>query len=798
MFKKLMQIFIWNNIAKILLIIFCITLSLTWFLVSDNLTRNVQNLIWNDAKPLLWWDINIKSSNKLNTSQLKYLENLVKEKKIALSTKIETSSTINDKQDNPDLVNLVFIDNKYPLYWDLEINKKWEWVYITQNIQDLFVKNNTIEIYWKTYNIWWIITKITDSWLNLFDDWKKILIDINEFEKLKLDQLWARINWEYLIKVNSENDFREILTKLKNSWIFSWIKIDDYTKGWDRFSEVFSELDKYIKYILIIFFILTSLIIFLSIESFYISNKKDFSILRILWFKNINLINFNILVFLTILIICSFLTIVLSMIIFYFIRNYDLTSNFYIDFISIIKVIILWIIILWISVILPLFKFLSSNPLSGLKENFLQIYSKKEIFIEVWIVFFGVIIIYALIIWNFLESLIFASSIFLWVFLLVIVLKYLLKFVYKKTLYLKNSKFYLFDAIRNTVNPWNLSVIIFFAFIFSFTALLFISIISLNFLSKLNIDLNNNNNIYVINLNEKDINNIEQKYKKETYSIILWRILSINNISLKEHLWTSWISWRFSREFNITDNELESVKILKWNKIKSWEVSVDSDFAESLNLKLWDEVEFFIYWIEKKLIVSNIRQSIWDSIQPFFYFQVYSEDFKSFPKKYFLSTSIPENSIKEFKREFLEKTWSNISFIDLNIILSEIKSISKKVFIIIQISFIYTFIFCIISLIVCIIFLIPFKKKKAKMYNILWASNLFINKNTISEYFYLESLAYLISIILASSFSYFILGKSNFINFWFNNYLLSLLFWILIFALLFLLIKILIQKISKI
>jgi putative ABC transport system permease protein len=371
-----------------------------------------------------------------------------------------------------------------------------------------------------------------------------------------------------------------------------------------------------------------------------------------------------------------------------------------------------------------------------------------------------------LIIWNLLDWIIFTLILFLLIFVLSFIIKYILNFVYKKSYFLKNKSFYIYDSIRSTVNPWNLSILISFGFIISFTSLLFISIISLNFLDKLNIDLNNNNNIYVINLNEKDLENIDDLYKDQSYSIILWRILSINGKNLKEHLWTSGESGQFTREFNITDNELNDVKILEWNEIKTWEVSVDDDFSKSLNLKLWDQVEFQIYGIKKKLIVSNIRQSISEWVQPFFYFQVQKEDFIDFPKSYFLSTYVPLDNIKQFKNDFLAKTWNQISFIELDVILEEIKSISNKVLIVIQVLFIYVFIFCTISLIISIIFLIPFKKKKSYLYNILWAQKKYIKKNNLFEYFYLQSLSFIISIIIASSSTYYILNKSNFINFW--------------------------------
>ncbi len=102
----------------------------------------------------------------------------------------------------------------------------------------------------------------------------------------------------------------------------------------------------------------------------------------------------------------------------------------------------------------------------------------------------------------------------------------------------------------------------------------------------------------------------------------------------------------------------------------------------------------------------------------------------------------------------------------------------------IHVLFTYVFVFCIISLIVSILFLIPFKKKKLMLYSTLWASSSFINKNNLFEYIYLQSLSFILSVIVASGLAYYLLDKSNFINFWTWPYLISLGFVSLVFVVL--------------
>jgi predicted lysophospholipase L1 biosynthesis ABC-type transport system permease subunit len=128
-----------------------------------------------------------------------------------------------------------------------------------------------------------------------------------------------------------------------------------------------------------------------------------------------------------------------------------------------------------------------------------------------------------------------------------------------------------------------------------------------------------------------------------------------------------------------------------------------------------------------------------------------------------LSTYVDPKKLPEFKKDLLEKTGDYISFIEVEEVLEEIKSISNKALRMIQVLFAYIFFFCITALVVSIIFLIPFKQKKSRLYHILGASRDFIQKNNISEYLYLQTIAMCISVALPSYAAYFVLSQSDFI-----------------------------------
>jgi len=140
---------------------------------------------------------------------------------------------------------------------------------------------------------------------------------------------------------------------------------------------------------------------------------------------------FNIALFFWVFLISFILSILLGYIIFWYVRTFELAANFYIAPSSIIEIWLLGIIILWISVIIPLLKFFSHSPLAGLKENFLQVYTKKEVFFQVLLVTLWLIAIYTIWIWSLKSAVIFTGIFLLTVFILSLIYSFILQGIFK-------------------------------------------------------------------------------------------------------------------------------------------------------------------------------------------------------------------------------------------------------------------------------------------------------------------------------------------------------------------------------
>jgi hypothetical protein len=347
------------------------------------------------------------------------------------------------------------------------------------------------------------------------------------------------------------------------------------------------------------------------------------------------------------------------------------------------------------------------------------------------------------------------------------------------------KNFYLFDSIRSTIKPWNLSIIIIISTFVSISWFVIFSTFSNWFIDFLNKNIKWQIDTFVININDNDLDLIKENFdKSEYYEIIRSRILTINWKKLKEHLWVEEVSWRYTREFNTTTKPLLEL-IEKWREIKSWEVWVDEEFANWLWINIWDKIKFLVLGIEKELLVTQIRKAERNWVSPFFYFNFYEKDFEWFSKNYFLSYNSKEKW-ENFNLEISKKLGDEVTFISIWDLIDKIKDISLYILYFVYIILLYIAFFSIITFSVSISFLKSFKKSKIEIYNKFgWYKNK-LNKAMFYEYFYLILLWLFISIIFSFIVSFILFSSNSFLLFDIK-YFLDSIYYILIFISIYLL-----------
>lgn len=744
---KIFKILFSSSKKSFFFISFILFLSLFSFIFTGNIIHTLDQYIKDSSKDFIWADLTISSREAKVLDNKSYIKQNY-ETEISTQVLFRTSIFFNN---NPELFTIHFIEDNFPFYWSFNhklVNSSWSLI-VSKKVYDRF-QDKSLNILWKDYKIKSYLEEDFLADFNPFG-WNDIYLDISEFNPDKVNSI-SRINYILLLKTDE-------VKKISKDEKFKDLRINTQETSNNSLNEITSRLNLFIQIFYQIIIVLTFFIIIINFESYFKKVIKNIKIINILWFSNYKIIASFFILFFILSISSSFLAYWLTYLIFTSISFVDLKMDISLLYSSIF---IAFLIILSWS-FLNLIKLKASSINNFETNNFFKNFKSYLFFYFIFLVFILFFIAYFSWI-NFISSI----SLSIWFISLIIILALFLSFITKKIFYilgkLLKKNFYLYDAFRSTIKPGNLSILIVFSTIISLSWFIIFTTFSNWFIDFLNKTSSAKVDTFVLNVNADDLEKVKSKLDKDEYfELIRARILKINWESLKDHLGTDFVSGRFSREFPLTTNNIDK-DIVKWETLDFWEIWIDKDFSSSLWVKIWDEIEFLILWLKKKLKISQIRDPDLDWVSPFFYFNIYDREFEWFSKNYMLSYNSKEKE-DNFNSKINDILWNQETFINVRSVVDKVKSISDYVLYFVYTILAYISIFSVISFVVSINFLRSFKNKKIKTYNLFGAKEDKMRNAVFYEYSYLISLWVLISIIIWIIITSIIFWLNRFIDF---------------------------------
>lgn len=765
MYSKLLKNFIFKNFSLFFLLFFAIFISLFGFIFTDSLSKNFLYEIQKDSKTSLGGDITVTLQNDNQKELDAFLEeNISSEVEMAQAFSIRSSAK-NDEEIIS--ANVIFYSELFPFYDTFEIDEKnSEWkIIISQDLYERLSEEKLLNIFDKDQQIY-ASYNILPSQIDSFLSSENIFIPLEYFKEIIPNTQSLFLEKKYFFKTPQEL-FQTTKEVLENQENILQIRVRDYVSGGERFEDIVKNIVNYISASVLFALLLTSVIIYLSMTGFFIKQRKDLAVLRVLWFQNMQFIWFFALVFWILFLLAGALSWILVEVWYSFLQNIEETKGFSLQISSLYEAFFVAVSLGFIWLGWPIYQFISQNPLNGFKQNFFSSSSKINKFILFLICNAAIFIFAILLEYSLFQASIITLGLSIFGIIFSLVSYFLNWWIFRIYSKKQHKNFEIFDAMRNTVKPGNLSSLLNMSFFVIFFVGFSIFLMFGNFYNRLQVNLWSDNNLFVLNIDQNVYDQIKPEFKEEIYSTFRGRISEINNQSLQEFLGDN-PTRRFSREFNITDNSLSNISLDSWKPLEPGTVSVDKNFAQDLWIKIWDTITFQIFWLEKQLEVINIRQSQDYAITPFFYFQVFPEDFSKFPKQYFLSTQVETKKIPEIKQYFYELSQGSTQFIEVEKILAEVKEISLKVLGIIQILFIYLVIFCVLSIIVVTNFYTLFAKQKSQLYHLLGSTRRQNQLREFFEYFYIGTLMFILALAIATFGIHYFLWINDFIIFNWN------------------------------
>ncbi|MEZ9267463.1 ABC transporter permease [Vibrio splendidus] len=173
-----------------------------------------------------------------------------------------------------------------------------------------------------------------------------------------------------------------------------------------------------------------------------------------------------------------------------------------------------------------------------------------------------------------------------------------------------------------------------------------------------------------------DANEVE---RTQAFPIIRGRLTTINGIEAAKYSETSEETDALSREINFTwgDSLPEYNEVLEGSWTQEQGVSVESDVAEQLGLKIGDELSFTINSQNVTAKVNSIRKVEWREMKPNFYFIFTPDVLSSIPSTWLVSFRLEEQHNQMLNE--LSRNHPTVSLMDIRKMGSKIQELLKQI-----------------------------------------------------------------------------------------------------------------------
>ncbi|MEZ9953338.1 ABC transporter permease [Vibrio splendidus] len=173
-----------------------------------------------------------------------------------------------------------------------------------------------------------------------------------------------------------------------------------------------------------------------------------------------------------------------------------------------------------------------------------------------------------------------------------------------------------------------------------------------------------------------DANEVE---RTQAFPIIRGRLTTINGVEAAKYSETSKETDALSREINFTwgDSLPEYNEVLEGSWTQEQGVSVESDVAEQLGLKIGDELSFTINSQNVSAKVNSIRKVEWREMKPNFYFIFTPDVLSSIPSTWLVSFRLEEQHNQMLNE--LSRNHPTVSLMDIRKMGSKIQELLKQI-----------------------------------------------------------------------------------------------------------------------
>jgi putative ABC transport system permease protein len=265
-------------------------------------------------------------------------------------------------------------------------------------------------------------------------------------------------------------------------------------------------------------------------------------------------------------------------------------------------------------------------------------------------------------------------------------------------------------------------------------------------------------NLFLINIKQHETDELSSLLQSmgvpdvELFAVIRGRIAAINDSEISEQNFDDKETrHRINHDFNLTElTELpvdNNVVAGNWFNAQDRGYSVERETAEILGIAVGDRLTMDVAGMRFEAPVTNLREVKWDNMRPNFFIIATPGLLDTAPRNYITGIFV-KNQRSELTHR-INKSYPNITAIDLGMLLTRFRNLSRQGSDAVSVVFVFTLIAAILVLVGVLQGQRSARQREIALLKILGAGRKFIRKSIILEFAFLGALAGLIGGMLA-------------------------------------------------
>lgn len=259
------------------------------------------------------------------------------------------------------------------------------------------------------------------------------------------------------------------------------------------------------------------------------------------------------------------------------------------------------------------------------------------------------------------------------------------------------------------------------------------------------------------------------------YPVVRGRLVAINNTPVQQVVSKdSQGESATHRELSLTwtENLPEENKVIDgswWTDAKTGQVSVEQKLAQSLNIKLHDELTFTIGSDQVNASVASIRQLEWNTMKPNFYMIFSPNTLNNYP--YTFITSFYLSPEQKTWLNTLVKKYPSTTILEVDLILQQIKTILTQLTVAINYLLYFALLAGVLVLLAAVYASLDERVYEGVLMRTLGAKRGFLTKIQLLEFSLLGLMSGLLAVLLSEAIRYALYTQVIHINYQANFYL---------------------------